>query len=285
MFLCSADSYKTENITLTLERLSFYFISLHLTTIEPKRSIHVNLFCEDKYLCVSGPWKCTYTRPVHTDFLSWQFMLSSLLLHTFSDIDRSPEQCQNWNLWCKHASCKVSTLFQPSDRHDGSVARTEHGIRLPWIKLLSSCQPLWRSLTQIWGTLFCILLTENTCPYTAICSSSIQFSSKKLNLIQGGIIFELHLPDILICKTKPVVDPVETSFVTLRKQCPLRLLHNTLRKTLMNTFCLKICNSIKLSLEVAPQWLSIDCFAYNINNLFSTCGALSYCLNLKRRET
>lgn len=154
MFLCSADSYKTENITLTLERLSFYFISLHLTTIEPKRSIHVNLFCEDKYLCVSGPWKCTYTRPVHTDFLSWQFMLSSLLLHTFSDIDRSSEQCQNWNLWCKHASCKVSTVFRPSDRHDGTVARTEHGIRLPWIKLLSSCQPLWSSLTQIWGTLF-----------------------------------------------------------------------------------------------------------------------------------
>lgn len=128
----------------------------------------------------------------------------------------------------------------------GQVARTEHGLKLPWIKLLSSCHPLWRSLTQIWGTLFCVLLTEIHVHILQYVLLQIQYSSKKLNLIQSGIIFELHLPDIFICKTKPVVDPVETSFVTLGKQCPLRLLHNTLRKTLTNTFCLKSSNSIGL---------------------------------------
>ena len=171
MFLCSANSYKTENIILTLESLSFYFVSLHLTAVEPKRSIHVNLFCEDKYLCVSGPWKCTYTRPVDTDFLSWQFMLSSLHLQTFSDIDRSSEQCQNWKLRCKHASCEVSTVFRPSDRHDGTSCQN-----WTWSLVTMNQTPIILSPTlkesnsNLRDTFLCFTY-RNTCPYTAICSS------------------------------------------------------------------------------------------------------------------
>jgi hypothetical protein len=154
---------------------------------------------------------------------------------------------------------KCPLYFDLVTRIMGQDAITEHGLKLPWIKLLSSCHPLWRSLNLSEGHFSVLYLQKvhvNILQYVLL---QIQYSSKKLNLIQSGIIFELHLPDIFICKTKPVVDPVETSFVTLGKQCPLRLLHNTLRKTLTNTFCLKSSNSIGLFIRscfpVIFHWL------------------------------
>ena len=152
----------------------------------------------------------------------------------------------------------------------GQVARTEHGLSYHEsnsYRLVTHFEGVYLKSEGHFSVFYLQKIHVHILQYVL----RIQYLSKKLNLIQSGIIFELHLPDIFICKTKPVVDPVETSFVTLGKQCPLRLLHNTLHKTLTNTIWLKSSNSIGLFIRgcspVIFHWLF--CLQY----LFSTCGA------------